>query len=183
MMRLLQHRALLTLILLLFVFAVLIGSRDLGRVARFVPLVVAIPTFLLIGLQLLFDLAPGCRDRLGNLRRTAWARPSPPTRADSRDAAGFRSEAPPHDPAGRRPPARRLVWTFLLPLLIYLLGFLIALPLYVFVQLRLLGGERWRLALAIPVLLCLLLLLCGRFLPAIPLWQGRLWTLLGLGIG
>jgi hypothetical protein len=147
MMRLLQHPALFTLLLALIVLFLVFASRGLGPIARFVPLVVALPTLLLLIAQLLREL---------RARRPA-AQPS------------------------RRRPGWWILWTLLLPPMIYGLGFHAAVPLYAFVQLRGLARERWPACLAVPAALLAMLWLCGRLLPAIPLWRGALWPLVGIG--
>jgi len=128
-------------------------SLRLGHVARFVPLLVGAITLVLLTAQLVRDM----------LAARAPAR---------RDASGA---TPPALPGGR---ARRFLWVLCLPVLVFLLGFALALPLHAFVYLRGLSHERWGRALGIPLVLIGLVVGIRFLLPAVPLWQGWLWPLL-----
>jgi hypothetical protein len=151
--RALRHPAFFTLILLVFVLAILIASAHLGRVARLVPLVVAVPTFVILTTQLILDLSP---------------RRGPDGRTSQRD------------PRPASPAVGQLGWALLLPVAIYLLGFLVAVPLHCLIQLRCFSKERWTLSLIIPVGLCGLFVLIARLVPAVPLWHGWIWMRLGI---
>lgn len=197
-MKLLRHRAFFTLALLLFTLALLAATPQLGRVARLVPLVVIVPTLVLLSLQLADDLIPRFRSfwedkgrarwiplpersaREGRDRESGRKSPGDTTRGAARDATpDARREA---GPVARRggSPAGRLGWTLLLPLMIYALGFCVAIPVHALVYLRRFSGERWRLSVGIPLgLLCLLLLL-PRLVPGVSLWPGWIWARLGL---
>lgn len=153
MIRVLRHPAFFTLILLAFVLAILIATPRLGRVARLVPLVVAVPTFVILAAQLILEFSP------------------------RRKMAG---RAPQRDAAAASLGAAQLGWALLLPVTIYLLGFFVAVPLHCFVQLRYFSRERWMLSLIIPAGLCGLFVLIARLVPAVPLWQGWIWMRLGL---
>jgi hypothetical protein len=183
-MSLLRHRACFTLALLLFVVAMLAATPRLGRVARFVPLLVIAPTLALLIAQLALDLVPRFRGIQRNMERTRWL-PLP-----ERGMQGSREEeckqAAPREGESRPAAVResraggRLGWTLLLPVTIYLLGFSAAIPLHTFVYLRWFSGERWRLSLAIPAGLYGLFFILARFVPTVSLWPGWIWMRLEL---
>ena len=72
--------------------------------------------------------------------------------------------------------AGRLGWALLLPAMVFLFGFFVAVPLHAAIHLRWLSGERWRLSLGIPAALGMLLFLVARMIPTVTLWPGWIWT-------
>ncbi|MFH1144363.1 MAG: hypothetical protein V1774_07455 [Candidatus Eisenbacteria bacterium] len=174
MTNLLRHRACFTLALLLFVLAMLLETARLGRVARFVPLIVTIPTLALLAFQLVLDLAPRYRRIYQKLERTKW--PGLPGRERQGDRERESGQAASNNEGARG----RLGWTLLLPVMIYGFGFFVAIPVHALVYLRRFSGERWSLSLAIPAGLGCLLLLLVRLAPDVPLWPGWIWMRLGL---
>jgi hypothetical protein len=173
-MNVLRHPALFTLILLVFVVAILIATPRLGRVARLVPLVVAVPTAVLLAAQLILDLVPRRRTPGRGSEPTGWLRFAGRAKEAADDREALRDAKPAASSAGQ------LGWALLLPVTIYFLGFLIAVPLHCMIQLRCFSGERWTLSLAVPAGLCGLFVLIARLIPAIPLWQGWIWMRLEL---
>ena len=171
-MNALRHRGSFTLLLILFAAAILAMTPGLGRAARLVPVWVALPTLALLLVQLALDLSPALRRRCRSL--ASGTRPPMERRGGATDR-----EAPRHAGPDRRTSVR-LLWVLLLPLAIYLLGFLVAVPLHAFFCLRRVWGEGWGPSLATPAALGALLLLIARFVPEIPLWGGWLWIRWGV---
>ena len=178
-MKLLRSRAFFTCVLLLGVLVMLALTPRLGSIARFVPLVVLLPTAALLAVQLGRDLA----------HREERARPAP--EAHAAPAAAVPQEPPASGTAPRPPvsgtpaalltrPLARFVWALSLPGVIYLLGFPAAVPLHAFLYLRVLSRERWSISLLVPAgLLCVLLFLT-RLVPGAALWPGWTWMHWGL---
>jgi hypothetical protein len=168
-MNLLRRPAFFTLVLLAFVQAILAATPRLGRIARMVPLIVAVPTAALLAGQVALDLTP----RRGETRRQPERAGWPPSGRSARRAEGecgpMRVSSLPGSAVAR------LGWALLLPVMIYFLGFFVAVPLHCMIQLRRFSGERWTLSLIIPAALCGLLVLIARIVPTVPLWQGWLW--------
>ena len=69
-----------------------------------------------------------------------------------------------------------LVWLFGLPLTIWLLGFLIALPLYVLVYIKL-NGEKWRWAIASSVVMFVVIYVGFGLMLSMPLDAGFLFQI------
>ena len=141
-----SEKAVLTLLLFAFAALVLYLTLELSRVARLVPLSVAIPTVGFLLLQLLLDLVPRLTRRfdsfeLMRLYRTDWVR--------EKIRTSFIAD--PGVPAQESQTAKLSIfaWLMMMLSLVYLLGFLIAMPLYTLLYLRRRSGEGWLLSLAV----------------------------------
>jgi hypothetical protein len=173
-MNLLRHEAFFTFALLLFMLAMLAATPHLGRVARLVPLLIIVPTLGLLAFQLVGDLVPRFRRIHEDVERARWL-PLPKRQAREDRDRGSEQVAPRAGGA-----LGRLGWTLFLPVMIYGLGFGVAVPVHALVYLRRFSRERWSLSLAIPAGLGCLVLLLPRLVPAVSLWPGWIWVRLGL---
>ncbi len=147
-------KALFTAVLLL-VASVLLGQTLLLRpAARLAPLWVLAPTVGLLLLQLLLDAAPGVARRLSALPRDSLFG------ASKRIDAWRRGGSEGASPAERRRRERRMaVWVTVLVVLVYLVGFFAAVPIFLLPYLRLEAHVDWRGSLALTaVLVCVLYL-------------------------
>ena len=192
-MKLLRHRALFTLVLLLFVAGMLWKTSELGRVARFVPLLVMAPTLALLAFQVALDVFPRLRGISRGLEAVRWLPPpakpeampaAMPVTMPAATAATIPGTLPQEEravgAAAKQGATARFLWTLALPGMVYLLGFSVAVPLHALVYLRGLSGERWRLALAVAAGLAVLAWLVARLVAAVSLWPGWVWMRVGL---
>lgn len=119
---------------------------ELNPLARLVPMAVAIPTVVLLALELARDLAPGINRMLTPYERLSLDKVE-------------RLKATRHaEPTGRGQPAGVVVaWFALAPLLIVLTGFVVATVVYSIAFLRYKARESWSrsaalgIAIALPV--------------------------------
>lgn len=169
----LNERSLFALALLSFAALMLYGSAGLSEVARLVPLAVIVPTLVLLVIQLCLDLAPEFvhkhsvieeKDVFGieQLRRKAAEHAG--------DAGASR---------GRRE-LKLFAWVAFLPGLMYLLGSLIALPLFLLAYLKLRSKEGWVLSIGMAVALFGFLYGALVAILNVRLHEGWLWNRLGL---
>jgi hypothetical protein len=164
-----------TLVLLTFTAIIFYLTLDLGPVARLVPRYIVIVTLALIGIQLLLDLFPRLTERTGALKRI-----------DPQNTEGFinmvmyQPDSKPlidrQNPPSFQKELEIFVWLLLIPLLIYLFGFLTASPLFVFVSFRLWLREGWLISIATAIGLWSLLygvfvILLGTHLEGGIIWQ------------
>lgn len=172
-----SEKAGFTLLLFAFVALLLYLTLELGRVARFVPLNVVILTMGLLLLQLLLDLLPRLTRRYGRLEqikphRSEWVR--------EKIRTSFTAD--PVVPA-EEPQATQLsifVWLLMMVSLVYFLGFLIAIPLYMLLYLRGRSGEGWPLSLAMAGAMWSLPYGLFHLVLRTHLYEGLLWRWLGL---
>jgi hypothetical protein len=172
----LEEKALFTL--LLFAFVALLSSLTLGlgRVARLVPIVVVIPTLLLLVIQLMIDLLPQLAKKYSIIERQDVFRVEP---LREKSLSGLSDERQEEDVSRRNRELKALLWLLVMFGLIYLLGFLIALPLYVFLYLKQQSGEGWMISITTAA--GIFALLYGVFVFAIGtgLYEGHLWRWIG----
>ncbi|MBP6876190.1 MAG: hypothetical protein KBD56_08980 [Candidatus Eisenbacteria bacterium] len=167
-MKWLASRAFVTAVLLVIAIGMLVQLHGMGKVSRLVPLLVLVPTIALLGVQLTMDLVHPLRIRDRGWMPRGSGRATDP--AETQRCQADRNA----DKVCDRSPAR-LLWVLALPVMVFLLGFTVAIPLHAFVQLRALSQERWRASLVMPAALLVLFLLFTRLLPDIRLWQGWIW--------
>lgn len=135
------ERLIVTAILLVLVVIVVALSAGLSPVARWMPLVVALPTLGLLCLEVVADAA-----RAGGLSRLALLN----TRGLSRLVAGAgRSRAEPSDTEQRRQELQALLWLGAAIVAVLTLGMLVGLPCYLLLYLRVRARERWTLAIGL----------------------------------
>ncbi len=171
-MKWLASRAFLTGVFLVIAIGMLLQLHGMGKVSRIVPLLVLGPTIALLGLQLTMDLVRPLRIRDRGWMPRGSGRTAEPAEAQRDPADGNADRV-------RDPSPARLLWVLALPVMVFLLGFTVAIPLHAFVQLRVLSRERWRPSLVMPAALLGIFLLFTRLLPDIRLWQGWIWMQLG----
>jgi hypothetical protein len=171
----LTGKALFTLVLLAFVALIFFLTLDLSRVARLVPLRVAIPVLGLLILQVLLDLLPAWEQ---TYRR--WQK------ADLFGIGGLQEKAglQVHESAAEAPPRQRersiLLWSLALLAFIYLLGLLVVAPLFTLLYLKKQAGESW--LLSIVMAMGIWGFLYGIFVLTLHarLYEGQLWGWFGL---
>lgn len=122
-------RTMCTLLLLFFVLGMVIVALSFGKVARLVPLVIGIPTCLLLGLQLLIDTCPIVANKFSAFH------------------AGTRKEHSEEKTQGSSLPMV-LFWAFLL-LVGYKLGYVWAVPIVLFLYFKIQAKESWKLSLSL----------------------------------
>lgn len=136
-------RALFTILFFAFACTILYLTLGLGRVARAVPLAVVVPTVLLLAFQVLLDFAPRLAQKYGSLEKNDLFGVAP-LREKSRRPDSEAAIEPETEIVGRRRRERGIfLWLLLLFALLYLLGFLIALPFYTLLYLKRRSGESW----------------------------------------
>lgn len=172
----LEEKALFTLLLFAFVAGLSVLTLGLGRVARLVPIVVVIPTFLLLALQLLLDLLPRLAEKYSVIERQDMFRVEP---LREKSLSGQSAEQSEEIVLRRSRELNALLWLLAMFGLIYLFGFLIALPLYVFLYLKRQSKEGWLISITVAAGICGLLY--GMFMFAIGtgLYEGHLWRWIG----
>jgi hypothetical protein len=135
------ERLIVTALLLTLVVVIVAMSASLSPVARWMPLVVALPTLVLLCLEVVADAA-----RAGGMARVSVVN----TRGLSRIVEGPRRHRPDSsDDAGRRIERQALVWLALAIAAVLTLGMLAGLPLYLLLYLRLRARQRWTVALGV----------------------------------
>lgn len=164
------RRACFTLLLLAFAGVILSMTFGLGRIARMVPLAVVVPTLLLLALQLMMDLLPGLAQTYGRLENK-----------DLFGVQGLREKineavetAKDGAPQGDKE-SRAFLWLLTMLALVYLLGLLIALPLYTLLYLKS-GSEKWLTAIVIASAIFCLIYGVSILNSGAPLYEGLLWN-------
>ncbi|GEM_PF-2415777 len=142
------EKALFTLFLFAVVTVSLFLTLRLGQVARLVPLAVIVPTLALLAFQLLLDIMPHLRQQFSSLEnkdlfhvRRLREKSLHPNNSTETTAAMADEEQ-----GLRRNEMITMLWILLLPVFIYLFGFLLALPWHTFCYLRWRSGESWLMA-------------------------------------
>jgi hypothetical protein len=167
-----RGKPLVTLALLALAGVMLYASVGLSPVARLVPLTVLVATVALLLAELGLDLSPGFVQRHPSLERDVFGIEQ--VRQESREESASDGRS-----LGRRE-LDLCIWLFSLPGLIFLLGLLIALPLFTLLYLRRRSREGWRVSIAITIGMFLVLFGLWSALRQTPLSDGWLWTRLGL---
>ena len=135
------ERLIVTALLLALVAVVVAMSAGLSPVARWMPLVVGVPTLGLLCLEVVADAA-----RAGGMSRV----PVVNTRGLSRIVGGpSRRRSDSSDDTRRRVEGQALVWLALAIAAVLTLGMLAGLPLYLLLYLRLRARQRWTVALGL----------------------------------
>ncbi len=161
------ERALLILATM-FVAVILYQTAHLGPVARLVPLTIAVPTLMLLVLQLLRDLSPA----LGRLADQRGLRPvltRPRARLTQRPSADLTGEA------GSGSPRQILAWMAILVALVYLVGLIVASPIFLMSYLRWVARTRWSRAVIVAVVVGLVPYVLSPMVPILSLQDGLLW--------
>lgn len=161
--------AVFTFALFGFLATILYLTLPLNPVARMVPLVVAIAALALVSLQILLEVAPGLAKRYRFL--------------EQKDVFGierFRERDKPDSDSevqaklgGRE--LEIFAWMASIPVLIYIAGFLTAVPLFLVLYLKRRSGESWLLSITVAAASLALLYFLFIELLRTPLYEGRLW--------
>ncbi len=138
-----SQRAWFTFSLFAFAGVILYLTLGLGRVARMVPFAVVVPTLLLLVFQLMMDLLP----RLAKTYN-GWEQKDLFSVEAFREKVSQRVEEVEGEALQGNRERNIFLWLLLMLILIYLLGFLIALPLYTLLYLKR-RSENWLIALLI----------------------------------
>jgi len=133
-------RTAFTSFLLLMGIGFVVSIWSMSPTARWVPLLIALPTVALLSIQSLREL----------VTRTVQAN-------------DIRREV------------RVIIWLLALPIMVYVLGFLVAVPIYLLVYLRRRASLAWRQALSSAVIAALMLFALQRFLE-LQMYGGLLWN-------
>ncbi len=167
----LRVRAAFTLSLLCFVAVLFLNTLRLGSVARFVPLIVLIPTLALLVLQLALDLRPDLEQKFSRFERIRFQK-SEKLQKETLGRARRSASGVPH-------PAWAFLWMWLMLPLVYLLGFLVAVPLYTFLYLKGHAVKGWIPSIAIALALWALIYGIFGLLLNTQLYQGQIRGWLG----
>lgn len=171
-MKRINDRQLFTLALLAFVASLLYATAGLSEVGRLVPLAVLAPALVLLLVQFCFDLAPGFTQKHSLI--------------EQKDVFGIErmrlkaTEEAANSGASRgRRELSLFAWVAALPALMYLLGSLIALPIFLLLYLKLRSKEGWALSMGMAV--AMFGFLYGAFVAVlnVRLHEGWLWNRLG----
>jgi hypothetical protein len=173
----LEERALFTLLLLAFVMVLCYLTLGLGRAARLVPLAVIIPTLALLAFQLTLDLVPRLARKYGSLEKKDLFSVEP-LREKSRDRAN--PERAQEEAIRSSRELISFLWLLAMLALLYIFGFPIALPVYTFLYLKRRSGESWQLSAAAAAGMCGLVYGVLILMLRVRLYEGRLWSWLGL---
>jgi hypothetical protein len=167
-------RAWFTLLLFGFAGVVFYMTFGLGRVAAMVPFAVVVPTLALLLFQLIMDLLPRLAKTYSGLEQKDLFHVESLREKVSQGIEDAEGKA-----LQRNREGKAFLWLLAMLALIYLLGFLIALPLYTLLYLRR-RSERW--LLAVPVAAGIACLIYGMSILGLGtrLYEGLLWEWLGV---
>lgn len=171
MMRI-NDRQFFTLALLVFATVMLYATAGLSEVGRLVPLSVLVPTLVLLVVQLCLDLAPGFVEKHSLLEKkdVFGIEQMRPKAAEEADSGAWR---------GRRE-LNVFVWVTLVAGLMYLVGALIGLPLFLLLYLKVRSREGWVLSIGLSA--AMFGFLYGVFVAVlnVRLHEGWIWNRIGL---
>lgn len=167
-----NDRQLFTLALLAFAAVILYATAGLSEVGRLVPLAVLVPTLVLLLVQLCLDLAPGF------VRKHSLLEQKDVFGVEQMRLKGAEEAANSGASRGRRE-LSVFAWVAFIPGLMYLLGSLIALPLFLLLYLKARSKEGWVLSIGMAV--AMFGFLYGVFIAIlnVRLHEGWLWNRLG----
>ncbi len=169
----LNDRTLFTLAVFVLVLGFLVLSLDYQPRARLVPLIIAVPTLLLTLLQLLIDMVPAVARRFSFLQEydlfgIDTGRAAEPSEETGSSSAVYRREL------------NFAAWLLLLIALIYFLGYLVAIPLFLILFLRLRSSESWLMTLSITAVTWAFVYVVFIVVMGAPLHEGVVWKAVGL---
>jgi hypothetical protein len=168
------EQAVFTLVLLVFVGFIFLLALDLGRLARLAPLVIVIPTLVLLVYQFGLDLVSWLA--LSKGRSRTMDLPGVDRLGEAQAQLEQRTEAMRR---GRRE-LNMFFWVLLMFAFIFLFGFSFGVPLHTLLYLKVRSGEGWLLSTAMASgMWALLYGVFGLLLP-VRLYEGQLWGWLGL---
>ena len=122
--------------------------------ARLVPLIIGIPGLVFMILQLMIDNLPGVSKRVGKLgsKKDLFGAEQIRAREKGPGEAGAVEKAP-SVPQRRIPEGIMFVWIISFVVLIYLFGYLVAIPALVFSFLKFRAGASWAFSILSAVLM------------------------------
>jgi len=165
-----NDRTFFTLGIFLIVLVFVVVAVNYQPKARLVPLAIGIPTLLLALFQLLIDMVPAVGRRFRFL--TDYDLFSAGEQQTAEDSEG-------EEERRRRAVHRRelefSVWLSLLMALVYFMGFLAAIPLFLLLFLKLHSGEGWPMTLAITAGTWLFVYVVFILVMDAPLHDGVVW--------
>lgn len=169
----LNDRTFFTLAVFVLVLGFLVLSLDYQPRARLVPLIIAVPTLLLTLLQLLIDMVPAVARRFSflleyDLFGIDTRRAAEPSEETGSSSAVYRREL------------NFAAWLLLLMALIYFLGYLVAIPLFLILFLRLRSSESWPMTLSITAVTWAFVYVVFIVVMGAPLHEGVVWKAVGL---
>ncbi len=169
----LTDRTLFTLGVFVLVLVFLVLSLGYQPRARLVPLIIAVPTLLLTLLQLLIDMIPAVARRFSffqeyDLFGIDSGRAAEPSEENRRSGTVYRREL------------GFAAWLLLLMALIYFLGYLVAIPLFLILFMRLRSSESWLMTLSITAATWAFVYVVFIMVMGAPLHPGVVWKVVGL---
>lgn len=158
----------LSLLLLGIAVLMLAMTFALNPTARLVPMWVAVPAVSLLFLQACLDLFPNWSKKVSRFERLRL-----------RNVEALRAKADASKPRETEPLGRVLGWFAAAPILISLLGFILATPLYTIAFLRFRAGESWFRSVAVGAVISLVISLLLSLAIGKPIIDGLLigWAL------
>ncbi len=169
----LNDRTLFTLGVFVLVLVFLVLSLGYQPRARLVPVIIAVPTLLLTLFQLLIDMIPAVARRFSffqeyDLFGIETGRAAAPSEESRPSSAVFRREL------------NFAAWLLLLVSLIYFIGYLVAIPLFMVLFMRLRSSERWLTTLSITAVTWAFVYVVFIVVMGAPLHEGVVWKAIGL---
>ncbi len=174
----LNDRTLFTLGVFVLVLFFLVLSLDYRPRARLVPIIIAVPTLLLTLLQLLIDMIPAVARRLSFFQEYDLFGIDAGRSADPSEKSGS-SEGGSSTTIYRRE-LNFASWLLLLVALIYFVGYLVAIPVFLVLFLRLRSSESWLMTLSITAVTWTFVYVVFIVVMGAPLHEGVVWKAMGL---
>lgn len=157
-----KERVIFALILLIFFCIAVFYAMQYGRVAGRAPLIVAIPGLLLTVYTLIVEI-----------------RQKDPVEDKTKNKAEEDQESELSASELKRRERTIIFWIILLAILIYLIGFLFAIPIYFLLMLRIWGKEPWRLVIIQSIISAAVIYLFFVSLLHVNLYEGYLLRTFG----
>jgi hypothetical protein len=148
------ERTVVTLLLVALVAAIGLATLGLGPAARLVPLAVAVPTLGLLALQVLLDVAPRIAEAWSRVARSDPFGVKPIIKRAVGVPGAGKVSAVEEGRGGRE--LSTVLSLLMMIATIQLFGLFLAVPAYVFVQLKVRTQEGWALSVAVAVGMCVL---------------------------
>ncbi len=168
-----NDRTLFTLGVFVLVLLFLILALDYQPRARLVPLIIAVPTLLLTLFQFLIDAIPAVG------RRFSFFQEYDLFGIDTGRAAAPSEESRPSGNVFRRE-ISFAAWLLFLVALIYFIGYLAAIPLFMILFMRLRSAERWFMTLSITAVTWAFVYFVFIVIMGAPLHEGVVWKAMGM---
>ena len=166
----LNDRTLFTFGVFVVVLAFLVLSLNYQPRARLVPLIIAVPTLLLTLFQLSIDMIPAVSRRFSFFQEYDLF---------GIDAGRAAEESRPAGNVFRRE-LSFASWLLLLMALIYFLGYLVTIPLFLILFMRFRSSESWRMTLSITAVTWAFVYVVFIVIMGAPLHEGVVWKAVGL---